>query len=358
MSSEMPKIEKPEKKENKIPPQYENLPSEIVEELWAKKLYVDPEKNESEDLRRKEAIQEIKDKEKANKIREKMGIPAQDIDDKGLSQQEKERAEEEGNFDSRIKDEYRKYSREYHLKIRNVSEQEADRIIDYSLENLDTTTLTKGLLQHMYSSIRMHDYKQDENYDSEIEEITKASTDEINSHSENGWHYRAPYYEKNGKKDTKFNKSDSRISLNVNADKKLIEDLDKCIVEICKKPGSVYYKTPEDSSRWLERHDPITIYFDDEVPDEVKEKIVDVTKPYIRSEEDVLPGEKLSGGVACERTPSEEKLQELVENGYSINKESGDAIREYLTKEDRLKASAGEVATIEKYIINFKKKKT
>lgn len=356
MTNEIPKIKTPDEEENSIPPQYEGLPSEVVEELWDKKIYVDPEKTETENLRREQAIQQIKDQEEANKIREEIGIPTKEIVDDNLlppSKTEKESAE---SFDSKIKDEYRKYAKEYYTKIQKTTEEEADNLIKRS-ENLDSTALTKGTIEKMYFLLRLHDYKPDENYDDKIEEVTKNNTDKINSHSENGWHYRVPYYEKDGAKYHKTNKANFRISLNVNANEDLINKLDEYITSISQKPGSVYYKTPQHSSDWLERHDPITIYFEDDISDEVKKSIVDITKPFIRNEDDVLPGERLSGGVAYESSPSEKKLTELVKRGYDINQETGDAIKGYITKDQRLKASAGQVSAIEKFLKEFKKKK-
>ncbi|MEA2065006.1 MAG: hypothetical protein U9O66_01775 [Patescibacteria group bacterium] len=356
MNNEIPKIKNSAEDENSIPPQYDGLPSEVVEELWDKKIYVDPEKTKAEKIRREQAIQKIKDQEEANKIRKEIGIPAQDINDDNLLSPEETQGDDAENFESKIKDKYRKYAKEYYTKIQKTTDEEADNLIKRS-ENLDSTALTKGTIEKMYFLLRLHDYKQDKNHDNKIEEITKNSTDKINSHSENGWHYRAPYYEKDGAKYHKTNKASFRVSLNVNADEELINRLDEYITSISQKPGSIYYKTPQHSSDWLERHDPITIYFEEDVPDEIKKGIVDVTKPFIRNESDVLPGEKLSGGVAYESSPSEEKLNELVQRGYDINQETGNAIRGYITKDGKLKASAGQVSAIEKFLKEFEKKK-
>lgn len=299
---------------------------------------------------------QIADQEEANKIREEIGISTQDINSENLLSPKETQEEGVENFDSKIKDEYRKYAKEYYTKIQKTTEEEADNLINRS-ENLDSTALTKGTIEKMYFLIRLHDYKQDENHDDKIEEITKNSTDKINSHSENGWHYRVPYYEKDGAKYHKTNKASFRVSLNVNANEDLVNKLDEYISSVSQKPGSVYYKTPQHSSNWLERHDPITIYFEEDISDEIKKDIVDITKPFIRSEDDVLPGEKLSGGVVYESSPSEEKLTELVKRGYDINQEAGDAIRGYITKDERLKASAGQVSAIEKFLKEFGKKK-
>ncbi|MBU0597024.1 hypothetical protein KKA94_02575 [Patescibacteria group bacterium] len=43
-----------------IPPQYKGIPSEVVEELWQSKVYVNPEKNKAEAERRQQALEAIK----------------------------------------------------------------------------------------------------------------------------------------------------------------------------------------------------------------------------------------------------------------------------------------------------------
>ena len=56
VTSTLPITEKPDV----IPPQYKDIPSEIVEELWQNPVYVDAEKNKSETERRQRAIEAIK----------------------------------------------------------------------------------------------------------------------------------------------------------------------------------------------------------------------------------------------------------------------------------------------------------
>ncbi len=49
-----------ESKPDIIPAQYKGMPSEVVEELWQSKVYVDPEKNKAETERRNQALEAIK----------------------------------------------------------------------------------------------------------------------------------------------------------------------------------------------------------------------------------------------------------------------------------------------------------
>lgn len=60
-----------------------------------------PKKTEAENLRREKAIQQIKDQEEANKIREKIGIPIHDIDNENLplSEAPEDKILENGDFE-------------------------------------------------------------------------------------------------------------------------------------------------------------------------------------------------------------------------------------------------------------------
>ena len=70
-----------------------------------------------------------------------------------------------------------------------------------------------------------------------------------------------------------------RISLNVKGNSDLIKKLDELMVE----EGDVFaYKTYSNLAQWGDREDPITIYFKDEITDEMFNKIANITKPYAR----------------------------------------------------------------------------
>lgn len=57
-----------------IPPQYEGLSSEIVEDLWVDPIYVDEEKNKEAKRRRDAALAEIRRKEELAKVRSELGM--------------------------------------------------------------------------------------------------------------------------------------------------------------------------------------------------------------------------------------------------------------------------------------------
>ena len=62
------------KKSSAIPPQYEGMPSELVEELWQNPVYVDEEKNKSETERRQTALGEIKRTEQDKEAQKEEGL--------------------------------------------------------------------------------------------------------------------------------------------------------------------------------------------------------------------------------------------------------------------------------------------
>src|SRR3989338_892948 len=65
------------KKSSAIPPQYEGMPSELVEELWQNPVYVDEEKNKSETERRQTALGEIKRTEQDKEAQKEEGLKHQ-----------------------------------------------------------------------------------------------------------------------------------------------------------------------------------------------------------------------------------------------------------------------------------------
>ncbi|MDQ3076469.1 MAG: hypothetical protein M3Q63_00220 [bacterium] len=71
-----------ESEENSIPFQYRGLSKEVVEELWIPKIYIDPEKNESERIRRDRVLKQIEEQEKANELRSELGIPLKEDSEK------------------------------------------------------------------------------------------------------------------------------------------------------------------------------------------------------------------------------------------------------------------------------------
>lgn len=80
-------------------------------------------------------------------------------------------------------------------------------------------------------------------------------------------------------KGTEFKSAKERISLNVVGDADLIKKLDDLMI---KTNGAFIYKTYSDPSRWSNREDPVTLYFQDEITPEIYDEIANITKTYAR----------------------------------------------------------------------------
>jgi hypothetical protein len=203
----------------------------------------------------------------------------------------------------------------------------------------------------MYNSIRKGDYDHaDPLFHFDIDQITSQKSDLLKRvQIENGWHYRMPTTA------TSAQKSLGRISLNVAGNKQLIERLDV----IAHKYG-IYYKTPQGSSDWNERNDPVTVYINnpDLTPEQIedlKQEIVSETEPFIRSNEGFgLYGDNISEGVEYGPESSSEKIQEILKEALEINQDLHDAIESYFTKGEKLKSSVGQNMAAQKLINRLK----
>lgn len=214
------------------------------------------------------------------------------------------------------------------------------------LTNLSPETIYRNAVKLKYNNIRSANYKINGRYNQNIDRITGATTSEITVTNQNNWNYRIP------KTITLKDKAIDRISLNVYPDEQLITLLDKYFAT-----GKVkgYYKTPDRLGDWGLRHDPITIYLQEPVNQSIIDDVVKISKPHIRSTENVLIGKTVSPGVALDKSPSTQDLINLIQEarqydeilahqletskayGFAHNPQYGDYT---------LQSSAGQVAAV------------
>ena len=224
----------------------------------------------------------------------------------------------------------------------NLKRAEVFRSAASNVDNLDNSILYSNTLDALYKDLRCANYDLKFIKDLNISEFTGMGNNLIKVKKQNGWHYRMP----NNRIATNVN---DRISINAIADKNLIKELDNLLGS-----GNVkgYYKTPDISANWLERHDPITIYLDEQATPEVLNKIKAVCSKYIRSTEDVLSGNKFASGMALQTSPTQKDIANLIEEAEMYDIELSRVLKTNFTdmKTGNLKTSAGYMESAKKML--------
>ena len=130
-----------------------------------------------------------------------------------------------------------------------------------------------------------------------------------------GWFYRQAT--KNLQTGQAQPKVVERISLNVYPDENLIKVLDDFII---RTNVNVEYKVPQVFNDWLTRHDPITMYFREDIPKSVKDEVIRIVTPYIRKSPkgEVMLGTKLAEGVYQIPNPTEQDVLNLIKRAKKL----------------------------------------
>ena len=132
-----------------------------------------------------------------------------------------------------------------------------------------------------------------------------------------GWFYR--FATKNLKVGQERPKVIDRISLNVHPDENLIRELDDFIA---RTGVNVEYKVPQAFNDWLTRHDPITMYFRESIPQNVKEELIKIVTPYVRTpKSEVMIGTKLANGIYQIPDPTEQDVLRLIKRAEKLGDE-------------------------------------
>lgn len=211
-----------------------------------------------------------------------------------------------------------------------------------NIDNLDAKTTYGNLLDALYKDLRLGDYAPSNLITKDIEKITAQSTSSIRVKNAHGWHYRM-------QNSRHTNKTVDRISVNALADENLIKALDDLFAS-----GKVkgYYKTPEQSINWLERHDPITIYLDEAADKSTLDSVKAVCEKYIRSTDDVLLGDKFAPGMALQKSPTTQDIEALLSQAKSVDPQLENVLRKQFTElsTGELKTSAGYIEATKKLL--------
>jgi hypothetical protein len=220
------------------------------------------------------------------------------------------------------------------------------------IENYSGKNFYMLAFNEYYKYLRTADYPRDVRFDVDVDSITRESNQLIKRvQDENGWHFRI------AQTSTTANKVYARMSLNVVGNKDLVNILDK----IAYRYG-IYYKTPDQSDRWDERTDPITIYVNNpnlapEHIQQLQQEVVNETKDYIRDNQGFgFYGDNISTGVEFGLENSIQEIQKVKQQAKEISLDLYEAVNEYLQKDGKEKGSVGQIATVKKIINMFQNK--
>lgn len=191
-------------------------------------------------------------------------------------------------------------------------------------------------------------------------------TDDVVGIPKSGWFWRLP---KKLKSMDNLNIK-SRISLNVKADKNLLKELDRLMntgVYVNKAGKKVkidipqgYYKTPQTLDDWTKRHDPITMYFEGDISQELQNAIAEITEKYARKSSNgkslmnILEGKPW---IAQETYVPKEKAEALYNEARMLNPELAEGIRNILGGNrypDVWNCSTGGYAAAQKLVEEYK----
>lgn len=205
----------------------------------------------------------------------------------------------------------------------------------------------RNLLHSYYERMRFACYPEDARFDPEIYKATSQETPLMETHNSNQWDYRYPRNRRKFGWSTS-DKNTDRISVNAVTDRTFIGRLDTLFGQGYIKG---YYKTPDFPYAWLFRHDPVTIYLHEPATPRVLGDIAELARPFIRSTKDVLPGYKFAPGLALERSPQTEELEQLLMRAKCIDPEIEKMLRNrFTTDEQRLATSSGYYAAAKKLL--------
>lgn len=303
-----------------IPPRYRGLSSEILNDIWVVREYMDPEITKAEKARKAKALVLLKKREqieeekaasenKANDIRVSMGLPEVNVGDnnteallklKDLLDKKAEKLQKEGRSDVLVSG------------IRNLFNKHKD----------SRRATSNNLMSLIYSDLRSADYK-NENPTAYQEAWTFATTDGSLPHKiENGWIYR-------GNMKSVGKKTETRASLNVNIDKNVVSGLDN-LISTGKIDANYKFGDPGEPTDADGRHDAITIYFLTEPDEGALRAIEQVTRGGVRG--DNLLGKKIADGFYLSEigSISDSYAKELINKLSSIDSDLSKALNEFL----------------------------
>lgn len=215
----------------------------------------------------------------------------------------------------------------------------------------------KVIAEDNYDDLRLSGkYTREESISGNFDDIYNSTIKGAETHFENGWLWHKL------DNDCKMIGKD-RVSLAVKADPKMLVELDELMLKGSYKDaaGNIhqlkgkeftkgFYKTDIDEESWMQRHDPLTFYFDDTVSEEMIDALATVTDKYKRIPQRELPG-AVDGcpWIAHEAYITGADIDKLIQEAGKVNRNLADAI-----KSEGRNISTGQYNSYKKLIADYK----
>lgn len=215
----------------------------------------------------------------------------------------------------------------------------------------------KAIAEDNYDDLRLSGkYTREESISGNFDDIYNSTIKGAETHFENGWLWHKL---DNGCKMI----GKDRVSLAVKADPKMLVELDELMLKGSYKDaaGNIhqlkgkeftkgFYKTDIDEESWMQRHDPLTFYFDDTVSEEMIDALATVTDKYKRIPQRELPG-AVDGcpWIAHEAYITGADIDKLIQEAGKVNRNLADAI-----KSEGRNISTGQYNSYKKLIADYK----
>jgi len=220
-----------------------------------------------------------------------------------------------------------------------------------------------NMINDNYRNLRRANYSLEESVSGNITNADLANDANVNIYESGGWFFR---YQK-GHRPVDASRVADRISLNVVADKNLLAELDRLCATgtyvnangqtVRVNMPDCTYKTPQSLQGYTTRHDPITMYFEREVSEDVQNAIADIAGKYARQSSN---GKSLMNAlegkpyIAHEAYTSPKEAQALWKEAEQLNPSLADAIHQELNDDGTWNCSTGQFAACKKLIDEYK----
>ena len=221
----------------------------------------------------------------------------------------------------------------------------------------------RNMIDDNYRNLRRANYSLEESVSGNITNADLANDANVNIYESGGWFFR---YQK-GHRPVDASRVADRISLNVVADKNLLAELDRLCATgtyvnangqtVRVNMPDCTYKTPQSLQGYTTRHDPITMYFEREVSEDVQNAIADIAGKYARQSSN---GKSLMNAlegkpyIAHEAYTSPKEAQALWHEAEQLNPSLADAIHQELNDDGTWNCSTGQFAACKKLIDEYK----